>query len=203
MQGGLKTLAVTAQAQQLLRIGGVIGQRMGLFVVAVVQRLMDAVFAPVIDQAVAGNLVEPGTKSRPTLWLTAAADQAQPGFLIDLLGKFRPAAQPQQKPVQALTVARVQNLERRAVALAITGQQRFVAAGLGAACGRKQLADEPLQSAHYSIRRSVAVGFDAVVVRRLCASSTNCTNSLRRPKRSSPRAPWASASVSLRLNSPV
>ena len=97
-------------------------QRMGLFVVAVVQRLMDAVFAPVIDQAVAGNLVEPGTKSRPTVWLTAAADQAQPGFLIDLLGKFRPAAQPQQKPVQALTVARVQNLERRAVALAIKGQ---------------------------------------------------------------------------------
>jgi hypothetical protein len=66
---------------------------------------VDAVFAPVIDQAIAGNLVEPGTKVRPTLWLTAAADQAQPGFLVDLLGQFGFAAQAEQEAIKSLAMA--------------------------------------------------------------------------------------------------
>ena len=85
--------------------------------------------APMIDQAVAGDLVEPGAEARPALRLALAADQAEPGFLVDLVGQFGLSGQAAEKTVETLPMALVEHLEGRAVALAVTRQQRFVAAG--------------------------------------------------------------------------
>ncbi|MNF77028.1 hypothetical protein D3C84_591550 [compost metagenome] len=127
LQRAFETLAVATQAQQLLGIGGTVDHRVSLFVIAVVQGVMDAVFAPVIDQSIAGNLVKPGTKIRPSLWLAGAADQAQPGVLINLFGQLGLAAQAEQEAVEPLAVTGVQNLERRPVTRTIARQQRFIA----------------------------------------------------------------------------
>jgi hypothetical protein len=131
LQGAFQALAVAAEVQQLFGIVGLVADRVQLFVVTVVQRLICAVFTPVINQPIARNLEQPRTKRRPSLWLTGAADQAQPSVLKHLVSQFRFAAQPEQKAIQTLPMTGVQNLERRAVAFAITRQQRFIAAGGG------------------------------------------------------------------------
>ena len=88
LQRCIETALVAAQAQLLLGAGAGVGLGVQLFVVAVVQRVVDAVLAPMVDQAVAGNLEQPGTKTRAALWLGSAADQAEPGVLVDFLSQF-------------------------------------------------------------------------------------------------------------------
>ncbi len=127
LQGGVEAGLVAAQAQLLLGAGAGVGLGVQLFVVAVVQGVVDAVLAPVIDQAVAGNLEQPRTKTRPALWLGAAADQAEPGLLVDFFGQFGFVAQGHEKSVPALAMPGVQGFERGSVAGSVAGQQRFVA----------------------------------------------------------------------------
>lgn len=113
---------VAAQAQLLLGAGAVVGLGVQLLVVAVVQRVVDAVLAPMVDQAVAGDLEQPCAKTRPALWLGGAADQAEPGFLVDFLGQFGLVAQGYEESVQALAVPRIQGFERGTVAGSVAGQ---------------------------------------------------------------------------------
>lgn len=127
LQRGVESRLVAAEAQLLLGAGAVVGLGVQLLVVTVVQRVVDAVLAPVIDQAVAGDLEQPCTKTRPALWLGGAADQAEPGLLVDFLGQFGLVAQGHEESVQALAVPGVQGFERGAVAGSVAGQQRFVA----------------------------------------------------------------------------
>lgn len=127
LQRGIETALVATQAQLLLRARAVVGLGVLLFVVAVVQGVVDTVLAPMVDQAVAGNLEQPGPKTRPALWLSGAADQAEPGVLVDFFGQFGLVAKAYQKPVEALAVPGIQGLERSGVTAAVAGQQRFVA----------------------------------------------------------------------------
>lgn len=127
LQGGVEARLVAAQAQLLLGAGAAVGLGVQLLIVAVVQGVVDAVLAPVVDQAVAGDLEQPRTKTRPALWLGVAADQAEPGVLVDLFGQFGLVAQGHEKAVQALAVARIQGFECASVTGSVAGQQRFVA----------------------------------------------------------------------------
>ena len=127
LQRCIETALVAAQAQLLLGAGAGVGLGVQLFVVAVVQRVVDAVLAPMVDQAVAGNLEQPGTKTRAALWLGSAANQAESGVLVDFLSQFGLIAEAHEKPVKALAVPGIQGLERSGVTAAVAGQQRFVA----------------------------------------------------------------------------
>lgn len=127
LHGGVEACLVAAQAQVLLGAGAVVGLGVQLLVVAVVQRVVEAVLAPVVDQAVTRDLEQPRTKTRAALWLGGAADQAEPGVLVDFLGQFGFVAQGQEEAVQALAVPGVQGFESSGVAGAVAGQQRFVA----------------------------------------------------------------------------
>ena len=126
-EGGVEAGLVAAEGQLLLGAGAVVGLCVQLFIVAVVQGVVDAVLAPVVDQAVAGDLEQPRAKTRPALWLGGAADQAEPGVLVDFFGQFGFVAQGHEEAVQALAVARVQGFEGARVTGSVAGQQRFVA----------------------------------------------------------------------------
>lgn len=127
LQGRVEARLVAAEGQLLLGAVAVIGLGVELFIVAVMQGVVDAVLAPVVDQAVAGDLEQPGAKTRPALWLGGAADEAEPGVLVDFFGQFGFVAQGHEEAVQALAVAAVQGFEGGSVTGSIAGQQRFVA----------------------------------------------------------------------------
>src|SRR3990167_9064435 len=142
--------------------------------------------APRGDPAVAADLVQPGLEQHAIALFTLAADQAHPGVLKHLFGQSMLATQAEQKAKQAEPVALIQLGKSRRITAAVTPHQGGVVIREGSI---------------HCCTRAVVERFVAVC--RLCVSSTSCTNSPRKPKRSSPLAARASSALSARLKRPV
>src|SRR3990167_1933082 len=193
-QRGLQALLVATQTELLLRVGLAAWPVMQLLVERLMPALLAARFAPVIDQAIARDLVQPGLEQHRLTLQRLAADQAHPGVLELLLGQRRIAAQTTEKTKQAEAMALIEQCKGLGVTQAITPQQ-------GGVLFVGQWSSRMGSHAQSTLAALGAGSEDGVC--RLCASSTSCTNSPRRPKRSSPLPLRASSALAARSKAPV